>query len=373
MALVTGDIQNIIVSLTEVGVGLFMLQWTAPKTSNQSVYIRYRKVGDASWIVASANLPVLASGVPAGSPFIVIPSPINGERYEIEAKNSTSFYSTTTNIYIPLQFYSNNYLIGDSPYDVCASQPIQLFSNLPFGVGVTLYYDIEMTDAIAESMVSQNVYGNIYAVSGGVVGAPSSIGCYNGMAGIFVLANTPSLCNDAPVTGYINEYNPQSLTGLILYSDELLETPVTGFTNVMRVDTLDIYEINTVTGEIGEVVGVCASFYNILIQNENSRRIITNVLGIAGFNLVGTVTVGETETGIHTGFTGSIAVVLEGGGNCDNCGVDSVELYVNDVKTQTLKVQDGTYIFTSATYLNTDELKIVLLEDHCDSVPLLMS
>lgn len=373
MALVQSDIQNIIVAIEAGRVGLFMLQWTAPKTSVQYVYVRYREVGDISWTVAYTALPILPSGVPSDSPAIIIETPSFGVKYEIEVKNNDNLLSSTTTIYIPLQFYSNNYLVGDSPYDLCGSQPIQLFSKLPFGTGVELFYDIEMTDLIDESMVSQNVYGDIYSVAAGVVGMVSAYGCYNGYGEVFLLSNSMDACEDGAYILYIDEFNPQTIEGLILYLDKELTTNVTGFQYVVRTSSGEIFELDSVTGEVGELIGECIDAYNVLVNNQNSRRQITGVFNILGFAINATLFVGDSSAGFHAAFEGGISISITGAGNCDSCGVDSASLYKNDVLQERIDVQDGTYLFASATYLNTDVIMIVLEENHCDAVPFLMS
>ena len=178
-------------------------------------------------------------------------------------------------------------LLGNVIPDICAAIPQTVYAIGNFKTGVFLYEDANITTPITGYLfVSAN--GFIYNLddsTGEVLSATSQI-CNTGVSGIYQLSNTLNgICEEPTVTLYLLD---KFKKGEILYSDNSLVTPVTGFQYVVNTITENIFEIDSETGEIGRIVKQsCVTekitvnpiyLYNILTDNGSYKNIMRSVL-----------------------------------------------------------------------------------------------
>ena len=361
MALVSNNISDVRLGIANNGIGLYMIVWAETPSGTTSVDIHYRIVGDPTWIVAIEGLAVPSSGIPAITPQIIVVPATSGAQYEVrflEYGSTDAFVATIT---VPKLLFGNNYLLDDVLYNICGNNAEFKYSNAKFATGVTMYDDILLTTPISETLISEPSGGDIYVVAAGVIGASTGYGCFYWVAGLYVLGNSTSLCTGEPVVElYTDGEVTETLEGMVLYTDKELTTPVTGYDYVLEVATETIFNLNDTTGEVESETDECLGFYNVLIVNNNSRRVITGVFGIEGFALITTIPVGDSQAGVHTAFEGQIVLVTANGGTCDGCGTDTATLFIDDVSTETIDVQEGAYYFASLSYTGSQIIKIVL-------------
>jgi hypothetical protein len=83
---------------------------------------------------------------------------------------------------------------------------------------------------------------------------------------------------------------------------------MTGYDYVVLTEV--IYEIDSSTGEIGaQLTQACG---DVQISNALIGVTITDVTGISGYSLTGTIASGESRYGTHTSFTGNIQLSVTG-------------------------------------------------------------
>lgn len=355
------SIKDLRLGIVNGGIGLYMVVWQSVQTEILPVNIQYRVFGDIPWIDVLNGLPVPISGVPANTPLMLVENAVAGTKYEIRAIETQANTAFIGSITMPVLLNGNNFLVADQIYNICGEQPKFLYYTGNFGVGAEMYNDILLTDAIDETLITQVSFGDIFTVAAGVVGASTGFGCYNWRSGLYVPSTGSILCTGDPVIElYTDGEVGISLEGMVLYSDQELTTPLTGNNYVLEVDSGVKYNLNSGTGEVGAPFGTCEDFYNVEIENNNPKRTIVGIFGIENFLLQATVTVGESEVGVHTAFEGVISISITGGGNCESCGEESAKLFINGVDTETLITQEGTYYFASVSFTGEDAIKIVL-------------
>jgi len=102
----------------------------------------------------------------------------------------------------------------------------------------------------------------------------------------------------------------------------------------------------------------------VIMTNDLGGTNVTNVTGITGFTPTPAFPLapGGTITGTHSGFTGTIAVVING----TPVFTGNVTLTINGVPTQCINVAAaGTFTFGSQTYAPTDEIRIDVNSSPC--------
>lgn len=235
---------------------------------------------------------------------------------------------------------------------------MNVYSSVPFGVGVNLFTNVGLTIALTGyTFVAPVSGGQIYNLntSTGVVGSLTGNVCGFGTPGLYKLGNsTGSICSAGNTTLYTNG---AFAVGGVLYLDSALTTPVTGFAFVVQNATNIIYNLNTSTGTIGTTTGLSCSSNTVNITTDLAGTQIANVTGITGFTPTPAfpLNVGGTITGTHSSFTGTIQIQITG----TPAFAGNVALEVNGVVVQCINVPSaGTYTFSSRSYLSTDVLML---------------
>lgn len=174
------------------------------------------------------------------------------------------------------------------------------------------------------------------------------------VSGTFNLGNTiSSVCAAPATTLYFSGTFGQ---GTILYTDNLLSTPITGYSFVIFNGI--IYNLSSTTGTVGTNTGQsCAP--TVIIQNTLSFVNFSSVSGITGF-IYSPSSGQNTQTGSHSAFTGSISVSWNG--NVPSSPPFSIVIKKNGIQTGCNNFPTGSssslFTFGSDTYLATDIIQI---------------
>lgn len=354
------DVSNVntgIVNNTTLGV--YGITWNGTPSASQTVSVFYRVHGTTTWNTSTNNLLILPNGNISGTSPYQIPGLLAGTTYDIWVQNNCGGTGFITQQSTPTgTVYTTIVLLDNSIYAICGDSPVNVYSSVPFGVGVNLFTNVGLTIALTGyTFVAPVSGGQIYNLntSTGVVGSLTGNVCGFGTPGLYKLGNsTGSICSAGNTTLYTNG---AFAVGGVLYLDSALTTPVTGFAFVVQNATNIIYNLNTSTGTIGTTTGLSCSSNTVNITTDLAGTQIANVTGITGFTPTPAfpLNVGGTITGTHSSFTGTIQIQITG----TPAFAGNVALEVNGVVVQCINVPSaGTYTFSSRSYLSTDVLML---------------
>lgn len=258
--------------------------------------------------------------------------------------------------------YSGSFRLAANLADVCAAPLTTLYMGEPFGVGTIMYTVSSFVFPVLDNNYIADEDGNIYNLNQltGEVGALTGGVCGAGTGALYVLNNSVlDICAGSQVTYYTNG---AFAVGKILYYDSSLTTPVTGVDYVYRVTDDIIYNLNSVTGQIGVSTGFnCADLITLSINNLKSDGVIDQV-ALGALIFMGPINFPDTVTGTHPAFTGVVSVQVSGtlSATC------KVFLNINSVLFECYAVSGaGTYPFTSHSYAETDIIDIFLDTGTC--------
>jgi hypothetical protein len=340
--------------------GVYGLTWTQTPLASQTVSVLYRVHGTTTWNTATSSLLILPNGNISGTSPYQIPGLIAGTTYDIWVQNNCGGTGFITQQSTPSgTVYTTSVLLDNSIYAICGDSPVLVYSAVPFGPSASLFTNVGLTTPVTGyTLVAQSAAGSaIYTLNTltGVVGSATGNTCGTGTPGSYILGNsTGSICSAGSTTLYTNG---AFAVGGVLYLDSALTTPVTGYAYVVQNATNIIYNLNSGTGTVGSSTGLSCSSNTVSITTDLAGTQISNVTGISGFTPTPAfpLNVGGTITGIHSSFTGTIAVVFTG--TPDFAG--NVSLEVNGIPVQCINVPSaGTYTFSSRAYLSTDVIEI---------------
>ena len=255
------DVSDISLAMSGANIGIYGLTWSATPQASQSATVKYKLASSSTWIVATGALVVQPNGNLSGtSPYLIL-NPVAGQVYDVQIVNNCGGFGFTKQITVPTStVYSGSYYLENSVYLICGVSPVTLYSSQPFGSGITMYSDIGLTTPVTGYAYITASGVNIFNLntSTGVVGADTGNACSLGVAGSYILGNsTATICNGTPQTLYTNG---AFAVGGILYRDAALTTPVTGQSYVVNGGTNAIYNLNSITGQIGVSTGLSCNF-----------------------------------------------------------------------------------------------------------------
>lgn len=244
--------------LSPTSIGVYGVSFVTPTQASQTLTVKYRVTGSGlPYIISNNNLVVLPNGNVSNSPPFVITGLVAATQYDILIQNNcggSGFVKTFTTPSGSL--FQNSYLLANVLYNTCAASPVQLYSSVPFGPGVTMYTDAGLSmPATGFTFIAQATNGAIFAMNSGtgVVGVATGNMCTSGISGNYILGNsTGSVCSGSVVTRYTN--GPFAV-GSVLYVDSGLTTPVTGSSYVVAPNGT-IYNLNSSNGVIGVSTGL---------------------------------------------------------------------------------------------------------------------
>jgi hypothetical protein len=141
--------------------------------------------------------------------------------------------------------------------------------------------------------------------------------------------------------------------GSVLYQDSALTTPQLGFSFVVYNNI--IYNVNSTTGAVTSSTGLgCTGLVTVSVNSINGT--ITSVSGISGYVFSGPISLGESDNGTHSAFSGPITVDVNIGAS-----TGPIVLQVNGVTVESIFMSgDGTYGFSSRSYNSSDNIYIFM-------------
>jgi hypothetical protein len=179
----------------------------------------------------------------------------DGEIFTINSANGTVIADTLSNCATGTP---GDYIFGNSLVTICGSGlGATYYTDGPFAVGGVMYNDSGLTSPVTGfSYVVRGANGHIYNVNSGTGAVISDTGTTCGSYGRkAVVSNSGSITCTDPFTVYFT--NVPFGVGAFMYTDAALTTPVTGFLFVLDTFTGNVYNLNSVTGQVGSVSGPC--------------------------------------------------------------------------------------------------------------------
>ncbi len=298
-------------SLAMVGantIGLYGVTWAVLPLATQTVTVRYKLSSSSTYLVATNSLQILANGNLAGTTPFTIPGVVAGSTYDVQVINSCGGVGFVKQITVPTgAVYSGSFLFDTIIYNICGDSPVTLYSSSPFAPGVIMYTNAGLTTPLTGYNYIADSTGAIYTIDSatGEVLVSTGSSCDNGTSGLYLLGNnTGTICDSAVL--YILYTNGAFAVGGTLYNDSGLTSPVTGYSYVVNTANNQIYNLNTLTGEIGSITGLSCSVYGGVFVLSNSPSIpcddpTTPLYSSAAFGVGVTM---YSDTGLTTPVTG---------------------------------------------------------------------
>jgi len=251
------DISAINMSIVSGSIGIYGVTFTQAPIANQTAVLQFRVHGTTAWTLVTSNLGLFPNGNVSGTSPYLIPNMLSpGTTYDVWIVNGCGGSGFVGQITTPTgSVYSDSYRYDTVIGNVCTDSPSTLYSNAPFGVGVTMYTNNTTTTKLTGYNYIAGPSGAIYNIdpTTAVVGAATGNNCGSGTGGLYILGNNPAtICGGSPVTLYTSgAFAP----GVILYLDASLTTAVTTYSYVVQNSTNHIFNLNSSNGTIGSDTG----------------------------------------------------------------------------------------------------------------------
>jgi hypothetical protein len=205
-------------------------------------------------------------------PFIIVQNAVQGQSYDIEITNNCGGLGVTKQILVPTNtVFSGQFLLGSNTYSICGQTPVTLYSSSPFGTGVTMYTDSNLTTPVTGYLyISQSASGNIYEIgfNNGVVGIDTTLTCFNSVMLELIVGNNAGTICSAPANTYYVASSFQ--IGAVIYVDAALTTPLTGMSYVVNPNNNAIHALNPATGVIGHATNAVCGLFSFLVRLSGS-------------------------------------------------------------------------------------------------------
>lgn len=256
------------IAVSGAGFSLYGIQWQYQPLGEQSVLVQYRVQGDVTWINVSTSLKVdIFGNILVGSLEILNPA-VQNETYEIRFANQCGSLEYIQTFTYSVNIFSDMFLLSYAVYNICGEDPTVLYSFEPFGAGVILYEDIQLsTPVTGYAFVSSVSTGEIYSLDSGTgeVGADTTYNCRGTITiNCKISNNAATICSDTIVSVYSSE---APAIGTDLFTDIALSIPLTGFDYLVLIGDETIYTLNSATGEITGTSGVCTAYGNFYLYS----------------------------------------------------------------------------------------------------------
>lgn len=152
---------------------------------------------------------------------------------------------------------SNDVILSNSTSGICGTAPVVRYTNGPFAIGGILYADAALTTPVTGSSYVLNLAnGHIYNLNSvtGVIGTDTGLTCSSYSSG-YGLENDPDLICSA--TSTLLYSSVPFATGVTLYTDAGLTTPITGYSFVVKKPTTGeaAHYLSSTTGLVGGTNG----------------------------------------------------------------------------------------------------------------------
>lgn len=236
--------------------------------------------------------------------------------------------------------------------DICPDIAQIYYTDIPFAVGAFVYLDAGLSTPLTgfNYIASGDSIYNLDSLTG-EVGADTGSDCDTGDSGLYVLGNdSGTICAGISETLYTSG---AFAIGKTLYYDSSLLTNVTGFSFVLNISDLLIYDLDP-AGEILSATGLGCE--NMIVQNNTGADQIDAVNGFSYTILTGSfpIVAPLDLTGIHDAFATAISVDVSG----PMTGSD-LSLYKNGALVDSVSVGlAGTYSFNPIAFTPSDQLQI---------------
>lgn len=359
------EIANINASVVSGNIGIYGVTYGTTPNATQTVTVKYKLSSSTTYIVSTNSLQIFPNGNLVGTTPYLINGLTAGQTYDVLVVNNCGGNGFVKQITIPTSsVFTGSFLLGNVVYTVCGASPTTLYSSSPFATGVTMYTNVGLTTPVTGFIYIVDSGGNIFNIdtSTGVVGTDTGSNCSVGTAGTYQLGNsTSTICASSNVTLYSNG---TLVIGGTLYTDSGLTTPITGSSFVVVVSSGHIYNLNSSTGQLISDTGLLCSTTMIVSNNNSSLYDITQVLGVSGYTLPGTLTPGQQDnSNTHGSFTGPIGITVVD----DPGGICRCSLFVNGSFIECISITGGigTHYFSSHTYNAPDFIFITLEAGTC--------
>lgn len=290
------DVSAINMSIVSGNIGIYGVTFNGPTSASQSLRVQYRLTGTTVWTTANSNLLVFANGNVQGTSPYLITGLTPGQSYDVQIVNNCGGIGSITSITVPSSsVFNTNVLLGNQSYLVCSGSAITVYSSQILGPGAKLFYDAGLTTQVTGYLfVVRGSDGEIFNLnsSTGIVGADTASSCTTGTPGVYKLGSgIPGVCSSVNQTLYTNG---AFVPGGVLYSDQALTHPVTGFTFVANLTTNHIFAINSGTGVIGADSGsLCTGTATLTMRFINASGSFLNFQGSLDRAVDGNITCSE--------------------------------------------------------------------------------
>jgi len=263
----------------------------------------YKTDNDSSTVCAAGNSTLYTNGAFTIGSFLFtdmsLTMPATGFSFLVRTSNS-NIYSINSGTGEVLALIgkcnagiSQTVILGNDVSTICLGSTTTVYTSGTFGVGVTLYEDVNLITAVSGYdyfvLDTSSVVYNLNN-STGVVGAATATTCNSGTLTVGRFGNDiNTVCQQSTMDAY-TDGRPD--VGKIIYTDINLTTPLTGYTLAVRNSNGKIYLIDSSTGEILQAVGSCGIgiAIDVLLGNE--------VPDICGSTPTTVYAIGNVKTGV---------------------------------------------------------------------------
>lgn len=259
------DISDISLNIVGTDIGIYGVTFSVTPSATQSCTVYYKKNGTSDpYIVATNALLMLPNGTVQTSPPYLILNPDAGQTYDIKIVNNCGGAGFVKQVLVPTgSAYPGTYRRDSVLYNLCASSPVTLYTQYPWGsADQVVYTNIGLSIPLTGYSYISGPDGEIWEIDSltGQLGASTGTNCDTGIPNAVIVGNsTVTICGHTVATGYTNG---AFAVGQTLYSDSGLSTPLTGYSYVVNTANNQIYNLNSVTGIIGVAVGTSCTAYS---------------------------------------------------------------------------------------------------------------
>lgn len=310
------DIVNTSLAMSGANIGVYGLSWITTPSGSQTVTVMYKLSASPTWITATNSLVILPNGNISGTTPFLITGVTAGQTYDVKIINNCGGVGFSKQITTPTgTVYPGSYRRDTIIYDICGSSPVTLYSSAPFAIGIIMYTDTALTTPLTGYNFIAGIDGEIYTIDNatGEVLDDTASNCEVGMSGNYILANTTvDICSlGIPSVLYTSGAFG---VGKVLYTDSGLTNPRSGYSFVVNIANNHIYNLNSVTGQIGSDTGLTCSSYGADFRLDNSDA---SICGQSVTTLYSSVPFAPgvtmyTDSGLTTPVTGFAFIESEG-------------------------------------------------------------
>lgn len=261
--LVVGQTYDIFISNNCGGAG-FIKQITIP---TGDAYSGSYLLENSLYLLCGASPVTLYTNAPFGSvgqivyTDIALTTPLTGYSYIAPASGAIWEINPSTGALVAATGNNcedgvvNVVLLGNNTGTICGTTIATGYTNGVFTPGGILYSDAALTTPVTGySYVVNTANNQIYNLNSitGAIGAVTGLSCTS-YSNSFKRSNSEgTICSESTETLYSAQV---FAAGVTLYTDAGLTTPATGYQFVELDSSLDIYNMNAATGQVGSLTG----------------------------------------------------------------------------------------------------------------------